>query len=346
MSHLNVPLRLSGRDYKRLFDAILDAFNESTLRQCVRFNLDLDLNRITRSTGNLKEKVEDLIDRMERDNRIREFVLALGKGNSGNQPLRIVMGALAGPGASPASDLEKVLREQGVVFKDPAGYRTKMAAAEAQVCRIETGPNEPLGTGFLIGPDHVLTCHHVIAGRPLSLLKFRFDTRVMDDKTVTGRVVVPGMNETDLGMASSVTLDFAVIRLAEKVGTEPLSMSPDAPPRRWQTLKPVDIRISDSLSVLQHPNGSELVFAAGGVTGLHGDFVQYAVDTEPGSSGAPVFNTDWKVVALHRNAGSGAFNTGVRMVRILEALPPRGRRVRVLTTMMQQRPSSIAEIRA
>jgi V8-like Glu-specific endopeptidase len=31
--------------------------------------------------------------------------------------------------------------------------------------------------------------------------------------------------------------------------------------------------------------------------------VQYLTDTEPGSSGSPVFNSQWQVVALHHSGG-------------------------------------------
>ena len=33
------------------------------------------------------------------------------------------------------------------------------------------------------------------------------------------------------------------------------------------------------------------------------DLVQYSTDTEPGSSGSPVFNQDWEIVGLHHRGG-------------------------------------------
>ena len=53
--------------------------------------------------------------------------------------------------------------------------------------------------------------------------------------------------------------------------------------------------------------------------------IRYTADTEPGSSGSPVFNNTWKLIALHHSAGdqdptTGQWvdNEGVRIDRIIE----------------------------
>lgn len=59
------------------------------------------------------------------------------------------------------------------------------------------------------------------------------------------------------------------------------------------------------MNIIQHPGGgpkqiglyhNTVVFAGEGR-------VQYLTDTLPGSSGAPVFNDTWQVVALHHSGG-------------------------------------------
>jgi V8-like Glu-specific endopeptidase len=59
--------------------------------------------------------------------------------------------------------------------------------------------------------------------------------------------------------------------------------------------------------------------------------VQYLTDTMAGSSGAPVFNEEWQVVALHREGLEGRAdekhpfkNQGTRIDRVLEGLRTRG----------------------
>jgi V8-like Glu-specific endopeptidase len=61
--------------------------------------------------------------------------------------------------------------------------------------------------------------------------------------------------------------------------------------------------------------------ANGGVKGRSDAWVEYEVDTEPGSSGSPVFNNQWELVALHSRAGTGQFNRGVAITAILDDLP-------------------------
>jgi V8-like Glu-specific endopeptidase len=61
--------------------------------------------------------------------------------------------------------------------------------------------------------------------------------------------------------------------------------------------------------------------------------VQYLTDTMPGSSGAPVFNSKWEVVALHHSggwleepemAGEVLRNEGIAIGRIIDALKAQG----------------------
>jgi endonuclease/exonuclease/phosphatase family metal-dependent hydrolase len=57
--------------------------------------------------------------------------------------------------------------------------------------------------------------------------------------------------------------------------------------------------------------------------------LRYRTDTEPGSSGSPVFNNDWQLVALHhagyREDGGTAVNEGIRISAIVAHLMRRSR---------------------
>jgi endonuclease G len=82
------------------------------------------------------------------------------------------------------------------------------------------------------------------------------------------------------------------------------------------------------LNVLQHPSGrrKEVALQANTVSHIFANHVRYTTDTEPGSSGSPVLNNAWDLVALHHAAGSqdGAGNwvdnEGVRVDRIVADL--------------------------
>ena len=49
------------------------------------------------------------------------------------------------------------------MFRDVREWYTRLATLEQQVCLIEDTENKPLGTGFLVGHDLVLTAAHVLA---------------------------------------------------------------------------------------------------------------------------------------------------------------------------------------
>ena len=63
------------------------------------------------------------------------------------------------------------------------------------------------------------------------------------------------------------------------------------------------------------------------IVSIHETVVRYTTDTEPGSSGSPVFNNSWRLIALHHAAGeqdpgTGQWinNEGVRIDKVIDHL--------------------------
>src|SRR5206468_574258 len=82
--------------------------------------------------------------------------------------------------------LEKIIKDRLPPF-DFAVWREKMALIEGQVCRVELNGNAA-GTGFLVGPDAVLTNYHVLESvlkgtRPPGEVTCRFDYKVLADRS-------------------------------------------------------------------------------------------------------------------------------------------------------------------
>lgn len=83
------------------------------------------------------------------------------------------------------------------------------------------------------------------------------------------------------------------------------------------------------VSIIQHPKGGPkaVTVRENEVKFLMDDFIHYLTDTEPGSSGSPVFNDQWVVVALHHSGvpdpedrNNWIANEGVRISSILAHL--------------------------
>ena len=64
-------------------------------------------------------------------------------------------------------------------------------------------------------------------------------------------------------------------------------------------------RVGDLTYILQHPSGHQkrLGFVRNTISDVKDGVVRYLTDTEPGSSGAPVFDTAGRLIALHHAGG-------------------------------------------
>jgi hypothetical protein len=249
--------------------------------------------------------------------------------------------------------LERKVRAD-IPMLDVAAFRAGLFAMEGRVCRIEIGENG--GTGFLVGPDAVLTNHHVMAdvidGRQKADdVQFRFDFKRLSNGLESDGVLAklakdwlidkspptPG-EEAQLPNASDPTqdeLDFALVRLDRKVGdelprTDDGSVDPnDRTPRGWVPVPTAAPLLTNNMPVLilQHPKGNPLTLAMDtqGVLGVRANRLRYATNTERGSSGSPVFDINWKLIALHHYGDPayghlGEWNQGIPIARIRERL--------------------------
>ena len=186
------------------------------------------------------------------------------------------------------------------------------------VGRIELPKGRAHGTGFLVGPNLILTNYHVFKSKDvLPSAVIRFDYHANADGVVTkGRVFE---FEPDFYIGSpDKELDFALV----KVKGEPLAerkMGPDEAGldylellrrgrhRGYLLLSPSLIVEHERVNIIQHPNGNpqKAVLTQNYVLNtMSNDRVHYLADTLPGSSGSPVFNNHWEVIALHHSGGA------------------------------------------
>ncbi len=191
-----------------------------------------------------------------------------------------------------------------------------MYSAQA-VGRIERPEGTALGTGFLIGPNLLLTNQHVLTRQELledAVIRFGYQngpTGVAD----TGRVY---KFDTGFYKSSPVEkLDYALVKLTEEPLKEmKLELGPGEgiPPftdllrqgkhRGYLLLGPRQIVKGDRVNIIQHPRGEPqkvVVTLNYVVKGMSQTRVHYLADTDRGSSGSPVFNKNWEVVALHHS---------------------------------------------
>lgn len=87
------------------------------------------------------------------------------------------------------------------------------------------------------------------------------------------------------------------------------------------------VALQQHLNIIQHPKGrrKEVALQENRITNIYLNHMRYTTDTEPGSSGSPVFDNAWEIIALHHAAGKkedGVWvsNQGVRIDKIVADL--------------------------
>ena len=65
------------------------------------------------------------------------------------------------------------------------------------------------------------------------------------------------------------------------------------------------MRRDDRVAIIQHPGGhlKKISMQNNFVAYADANLVQYTTSTEPGSSGSPVFDDDFQVIAIHHSGG-------------------------------------------
>ncbi|HVR40708.1 MAG TPA: DNA/RNA non-specific endonuclease [Thermoanaerobaculia bacterium] len=176
---------------------------------------------------------------------------------------------------------------------------------KSAVGRIVTrlgGGRVAYGTGFMVSPHLLLTNWHVLhdaAEAAKSVVEFDYQLdRFGNALTVHRFELDPAtffLNDKDLDFAlCAVKATSATGRALKEFGYCPLI--------------PVEgkIVIGDPVNIVQHPRGEmkQIALRENKLVDLPADgpFAHYECDTERGSSGSPVFNDEWEVVALHHSA--------------------------------------------
>jgi V8-like Glu-specific endopeptidase len=208
-----------------------------------------------------------------------------------------------GLGDHPDLGLERILGKNDLVdawFLE-AGARAARAVGRVRIGGAH-GPARGFGTGSLVGPRLLLTNHHVLpdaAAAASSSVEFGFEGG-SDGRDRAGVAFLLRPEVLFLTDPANDGLDFTLVAIAP-TGDGGAELEPFGWNRAMEGDDPVLVR--QYVNIIQHPQGrpKQVALRDNQVIDLLDDFLHYRADTEPGSSGAPVFNDDWELVGLHHS---------------------------------------------
>ncbi|HEU5032976.1 MAG TPA: DNA/RNA non-specific endonuclease [Spirillospora sp.] len=230
-------------------------------------------------------------------------------------------GDLLGPAADrPGTGLEKIINTVdyvGVRYLD-AGVAAARAVGRVGI-RDERGSPVGFGTGSMVSPDLLLTNHHVLPAAGVartSLIEFNYQDGV--DGSPLPATAYP--LDPDRFFLADEALDVALVAVRAPAGALAAFGFNPLIEAEGKAI------IGEFVTIVQHPRGDrkQVALRENRIVDVLDEYLHYAADTEPGSSGSPVFNDQWEIVALHHASVpapehadlGGVINEGVRISRI------------------------------
>lgn len=331
-------MELTGPQHQELTQALTNAFpNYEDLRGMVRSGLSMNLNEIAGST-NVKYASYDLVTNMQARGWIPKLVNAARNEMPDNPRLRAIAEKLHL--VTPVTDEHQNILSDGelqrivlksVHFQNVAPWKQKMSISELPVCRIDIG-GTPNGTGFLVGPDLLITNYHVL--QDVFAHPSQRDTVVLnfDYKTDANGMPIDEwpkfrLKTQDWWLSYSHELDYVLLAVDGDPGNQSVGGQGGARQRGW--LQPVssDFEQGQPIALIQHPKGAMMKTTLGSFLQWYQPETRivYTANTDDGSSGSPCFNINWDLVALHHHGDSNG-NRGIPFSAILDHLESEGLR--------------------
>lgn len=175
------------------------------------------------------------------------------------------------------------------------------------------------GTGFMIASDLLMTNNHVIANQEEAekaeyIFNYQLDKNGQESPIITVNALSNGKFYTNS------ELDYTVVTLKNV---------PDF--GNHLKLKNKQVQKDARVGIIQHPGGNvkKISIQNNFVAFANTEVVQYTTSTLPGSSGSPVFDDDFQVVAIHHSGGmltepstqrKYLRNAGTSMIAVLKDL--------------------------
>lgn len=201
-------------------------------------------------------------------------------------------GQVTGPAVSA---LERILGKNDLMSVAYLELAVRVARTIGRI-HIKTPEGAGYGTGFLVSPRLLLTNNHVLENKSVAeASRVEFDFQEGADGKLRSSIFLSFDPATFF--ATDKALDFSLVALKgdvrnlSKFGFNGLSAAEGK------------VIVGEYVSIIQHPSGQrkQVALRENQIVDVLDNFLHYKTDTSPGSSGSPVFNDQWEMVALHHS---------------------------------------------
>jgi V8-like Glu-specific endopeptidase len=192
-----------------------------------------------------------------------------------------------------ADSFEKLMGKESTLL--PISFLETGLQRSRSVARVKF-PDGSTGSGFLTRDNIFVTNHHVFGNEDdakNAVIQFNYqdDARGLDLEPVNFSL------DPAKGFATSAENDWTLVRVEGDANAD------------WGKIDLTAIGDYDKLqyvNIIQHPSGGPKQIALYHNIVAYADDkrIQYLTDTLEGSSGSPVFDNRWRVVALHHSGGN------------------------------------------
>ena len=188
--------------------------------------------------------------------------------------------------------LEKLMGDESTLL--PIFFLNLALRRASAVAKIETPAG--VGTGFVIAGNLLVTNAHVLPDLATAMASTAvFNYQKSADSLDLNPIPIKLAPDQKFLLSPATERDLAVVALAEPAR------------ERWTeiALALQKVKANERACIIQHPGGDQkhIGLYHNTVTFADDNIVQYLTDTLPGSSGAPVFNQYWELIAIHHAGG-------------------------------------------
>lgn len=257
-------------------------------RKIAREQLEKNLNSGHIFDANSPELVDSRLARLSFDSHTARILLSEG--------ISVIPNMSGASNLADPTALERILGTNDLLSIRFLHLGMRVARAVARVhIKSPRGISAGYGTGFMVSPHLLLTNNHVLSSVSAARQsKAEFGFEVGEDGIMLQSYTIELV--PDEFFATDQHLDYTLVAVRQSSKLREFGWIPLIEDQG-------KLVVGEWVNIVQHPNGEpkQIALRENQIVDELDDFVHYHTDTAPGSSGAPVFNDQWEVVALHHS---------------------------------------------